>query len=105
MVVNWLPKKQHHMRGVSPSLRLSNLELAEAQFTNGTAEGKMMEFEPRGYVIGYPTAGVPATGAPSCRDAFPRHAMECSTTRSFLADRTSKSNKCMSNPLSSGAAS
>jgi hypothetical protein len=44
MVVNWVPKKQHHMRGVSPSLRLSNLELAEAQFTNGTAEGKKMEF-------------------------------------------------------------
>ena len=44
MVVNWVPKKQHHMRGVSPSLRLSNLELAEAQFANGTAEGKKMEF-------------------------------------------------------------
>jgi hypothetical protein len=44
MVVNWLPKKQHHMRSVSQSLRLSNLELAEAQFTNGTAEGKKTEF-------------------------------------------------------------
>jgi len=31
MVVNCLPKKQHHMKGLSPSLRLSNLGFAEAQ--------------------------------------------------------------------------
>lgn len=44
--------------GVSPSLRLSNLGLAEAQFTNGTAEGKRMEFELHGYAMPYPRAGL-----------------------------------------------
>jgi hypothetical protein len=50
-VVNWLPAGIALHEGVSLSLLLSNLELAEAQFTNGTAEGKRMEFEPHGYVI------------------------------------------------------
>jgi hypothetical protein len=31
VVVNCLPKKQRHMKGLSPSLRLSNSELSEAQ--------------------------------------------------------------------------
>jgi hypothetical protein len=28
MVVNWMLKKQHHMKSVNPSLRWSNIELA-----------------------------------------------------------------------------
>jgi hypothetical protein len=31
MVVNCLPKKQHHMKGLSSSLLLSSLELAQEQ--------------------------------------------------------------------------
>jgi hypothetical protein len=39
-VVNWLPKKQNHMRGVSPSLRLSNFELAQAQLRRANPKGR-----------------------------------------------------------------
>ena len=34
MVVNCLPKKQHHMKGLSPSLLLSTLEIAQEQLWN-----------------------------------------------------------------------
>ena len=47
MVVNWVPKKQHHMRGVSPSLLLRNLEVVEAQLRSAKAEEKGAECEPR----------------------------------------------------------
>ena len=40
MVVNCLPKKQHHMKGLSPSLLLSILELAQEQLRNVPQERK-----------------------------------------------------------------
>jgi len=39
-VVNCLPKKQHHMKGLSSSLLLSTLELAQEQLWNVPQERK-----------------------------------------------------------------
>jgi len=38
MAVNWMPNKQHPMRGANPSLRWSNLEPASAQLRGTRAE-------------------------------------------------------------------
>lgn len=49
MAVNWMPNKQHPMRGANPSLRWSNLEPASAQLRGTRAEDKQEDQNPRIY--------------------------------------------------------
>jgi len=123
--VNWLPKKQHPIRNLDRSLRLSNLGVVENATGEFNSRQRSTDRDRGITLFGIPeqafrraehhfatTLLQPAAALPladqaarsersdvrSVRQILIRN-VEFDARSSFLADRASKSNECLSNPL------